>query len=223
MRTVIGCADRCAGKDERAGGATQRTSGKASLNLRCSRFQAWLRPASTRLSASDVVIEPVVISSECMKETRPVRLQRPGIRSGQVRYNGASPRACRKGRDAHRRHAPRWVPLVTGLVSGVNGGMQRDAPSPGGNLTWRSRSSCRAGSGPRACTSAGRRSLSSACWALRVAAGADLDAWGLEGILGREEQHAVVLSAGVGRVGRAPLVGRLDAERGGGLERLTMM
>ena len=49
-------------------------SGNASLNLFCVRFQAWLRAANARLWASDEVTEPVVISSESMKESRPVRI-----------------------------------------------------------------------------------------------------------------------------------------------------
>lgn len=50
------------------------TSGKASLNLRFSKFHWWLRAAYARFSASLVVTDPVVISSESMNESNPVNL-----------------------------------------------------------------------------------------------------------------------------------------------------
>lgn len=55
------------------------TSGKASLNRSCVTFQLWLRAAKARLWDSDEVMEPVVISSESMNESRPVRLFQGGV------------------------------------------------------------------------------------------------------------------------------------------------
>ncbi len=52
------------------------TSGKASLNRRCSIFHIWLRAAYARFSASLVVTEPVVISSESIKDSNPVKLKK---------------------------------------------------------------------------------------------------------------------------------------------------
>jgi len=49
-------------------------SGKASLNLRWCRFQAWLFRAHARLSVSVVFTDPVVISSDNMKDNRPVNI-----------------------------------------------------------------------------------------------------------------------------------------------------
>ena len=53
---------------------TKLTSGNASLNRACWVFQLWLCAAKPRLCAGDEFTEPVVISSESMKERRPVRL-----------------------------------------------------------------------------------------------------------------------------------------------------
>ena len=50
------------------------TSGNASLNRRCSMFHEWLRLAYDRFSASLVVTDPVVISSESIKDRSPVNL-----------------------------------------------------------------------------------------------------------------------------------------------------
>ena len=49
-------------------------SGKASLKRGCVMFQEWLRAAKARLYASEEVTDPVVISSESIKERRPVRI-----------------------------------------------------------------------------------------------------------------------------------------------------
>lgn len=56
------------------GGASTLTSGNASLNFRWLTFHPWLRAAYARLSASVVVTDPVVISSESMNDSRPVNL-----------------------------------------------------------------------------------------------------------------------------------------------------
>jgi len=64
-------------------------SGKISLNRGCSKFHEWLRAANWRLCVSDDVTDPVVISSESMKESRPVKIvatlqagfQEPGWKS----------------------------------------------------------------------------------------------------------------------------------------------
>ena len=50
------------------------TSENASLNRFCFMFHEWLRAAYKRFSASVVVTEPVVISSESMNDSRPVNL-----------------------------------------------------------------------------------------------------------------------------------------------------
>ncbi|KAJ3006320.1 hypothetical protein NUW54_g3981 [Trametes sanguinea] len=59
---------------ERWDGGEERTSGNASRNRLFWRFQEWLRAAYKRFSASVVVTDPVVISSESMKESKPVNL-----------------------------------------------------------------------------------------------------------------------------------------------------
>jgi len=49
-------------------------SGNASLNLRCWTFQEWLLRAQARLSESVVFTDPVVISSDIMKDSKPVNI-----------------------------------------------------------------------------------------------------------------------------------------------------
>jgi len=49
-------------------------SGNASLNLRCWMFQGWLLRAHARLSASVVFTDPVVISSDNIKDNKPVNI-----------------------------------------------------------------------------------------------------------------------------------------------------
>ena len=49
-------------------------SGKASLKRGWVIFQQWLRAAKARLYASEEATDPVVISSESIKERRPVRI-----------------------------------------------------------------------------------------------------------------------------------------------------
>jgi len=69
-------------------------SGKMSLNLGCSKFQGWLRAANWRLWASLDVIDPVVISSESINESRPVKMvatlhagfQEPGWKSDMEKH-----------------------------------------------------------------------------------------------------------------------------------------
>jgi hypothetical protein len=45
------------------------------MNFFCFRFHSWLLEASNRFSASDVVTEPVVVSSASMNDKSAVSLQ----------------------------------------------------------------------------------------------------------------------------------------------------